>query len=85
LFSFAIGEIAGPSAEVSAPNRVDVVAQDQIARDAHRLVGVSLGVADHEFELAAKDPALGVDLLDEHLRALHRLANETPGPDRITG
>ena len=64
-----------------AEQEIDVVAQDQIARDAHRLVGVALGVTRDELDLAAEDAAFGVDLLDEHLRALHRrLADQRARP-----
>ena len=55
-----------------AEQEIHVLAQDQVARDAHRLVGIAFGVADDELDFAAEHAALGVDLLDEHLRALHR-------------
>jgi hypothetical protein len=73
LFSLAIGETCrtlrrGERAE----QEVDVLAQDEIARDPHRLVGIALGVADDQFDLAAEHATLCVDLLDEHLGALQR-------------
>ena len=70
-----------------ADQELDVLAQDQVAGDAYGLVGVALGVAHDELELAAENAALGVDLLDEHLRALERrLADQRAGTgedDRI--
>jgi hypothetical protein len=67
-----------------AHQEVDVLAQDQVARDAHRLVGIALGVAHQQLELAAEHAAFGVGLVDEHLRAFQRrLADQCtrPGQD----
>ena len=73
LFSFAIGETAGPSADVSVPNKkLDIFAQDQVARDPDGLVGVAFGIADDELDLAAEDAALRIDFVRKHLRALER-------------
>jgi hypothetical protein len=60
-----------------ADQEVDVLLQDELARDAHGLVRVGLGVADQELDLAAEHAALGVELFHEHLGALGRgLAEE---------
>ena len=64
-----------------ADQEIDVLLQDQLASHAHRLVGVRLGVAHQQFELAAEHAALGVDLVHEHLGALRRgVAEEGRGP-----
>ena len=84
LFSFATTETAGPSAEVRVPTRKSTFSLRISSRDdPHRLVGVALGVADEQLELAAQHAALGVDLFHEHLRALGRRARRRArgGPD----
>ena len=53
-----------------ADNEVHVILEDELAGNAHRLVGVALGVAEEQFHLAAEHAALGIELLDEHLRTL---------------
>ena len=61
LFSLAMVDTAGASAEVSVPDQeVDVVLDDQLAREAHRLVGAGLAVARQQLELAAEDAALAL-------------------------
>ena len=63
-----------------AEKEIDILAQDQVARDTDSLVGIALGVADDQLDLATEHAALGVDLLDEHLRALQRgLTDERAG------
>ncbi len=60
-----------------AHEEVDVLLQDQLAGDAHRLVGIALGVAREQLDLAAEHAALGVQLVHVHLGALERgLAEE---------
>ena len=53
-----------------AGQEVDIVLDDQLAREPHRLVGAGLAVARQQLELAAEHAALGVDLLDRHFGAL---------------
>jgi hypothetical protein len=73
LFSFATTDTAGTfGRRQRADEEVDVLLQDQLARDAHRLVGVAFRVARQQLELAAEYAALGVDLVDVHLGALQR-------------
>ena len=49
---------------------VDIVLDDQFAREPHRLVGARLAVARQKLELAAEDAAGCVDLLHGHFGAL---------------
>jgi hypothetical protein len=63
-----------------AGQEVHVLAQDQLPAHPDRLVGVALGVAGEQLELAAQDAPLGIDLLHEHLGALERrLAEQRAG------
>jgi hypothetical protein len=50
-----------------AGQEVDIVLDDQLAREPHRLIGAGFAVARQDFELAPEDAALGVDLGDRQL------------------
>ena len=61
LFSLAMVDTAGASAEVSVPDQeVDAILDDQLAREPYRLVGAGLAVARQQFQLAAKTPPLAL-------------------------
>ena len=51
-----------------AEQEVDFVAVDQLVRLLHRGAGIGAGrILDQEFDLAAENAALGVDLVDRQL------------------
>ena len=53
-----------------ARKEIDIVLDDHLTGEAHRLVGIGLAVAREQFELAAEHAALGVDVGYRHLGAL---------------
>ena len=82
LFSFAIGETAGPSAAVKVPTMKSTSSFRTISR-ATRTASSALPLLSVKIscELAAEDAALGVDLVNEHLRALEcRLSEQGARP-----
>ena len=52
-----------------AGQEIDIVLDDQLTREPHRLVGIGLAIACEELELLAENATLGVDLIDRHLGA----------------
>ena len=52
------------------------VGVDQFARDAGRLLRLSLGIADHHLDLPAGQSACGVDFIDLNRRAVARRSSE---------
>ncbi len=68
-----------------AEQRVDLVLLDQAGREGARLIGVAGIVIDDDFDLAAIDAALGVDVGDIHFqRLLLGIAEERRAAGRPT-
>ena len=59
------------------PGHKDHALLDEIVGNLDRLFRIALVVADFQFQLLAEDTALGIDILDGHLRSALQLFTES--------